>query len=204
MIKALGVVAVTMVLGAGGAYAGDGNGVKNYGNSGNKNNIHNEGDLILKGGTGGTGGTGVGVGIGGNGGTSSAVSGGSQSNATSSSGSGTASSTVSVDVPRQAPPAIAPALSVSSLTCYATAGIGLSSPFGGVSGGWAVKDKGCDQIRKAFTMTQLGFKDVGLMIMLNDPEVKKAMIDLGYLPQEVAVVAPSVQRNDSTSIQGGQ
>jgi hypothetical protein len=93
---------------------------------------------------------------------------------------GTASVTVQGDdVPRQAPPAFAPALATAPETCMGSTSIGASSPFGGVSFGTTWKSDSCETRMKSRRLQELGLVDAAVALMAADEEVAKALKAVG-------------------------
>lgn len=92
---------------------------------------------------------------------------------------------VKTDVPRQAPPAVAPALSVSTLSCYGTWGVGASTPFGGLSAGFPTLEQGCTDARTAMVLQSLGQQQAALLFYANtNPAIRDALVKAGTLPKE--------------------
>jgi hypothetical protein len=101
------------------------------------------------------------------------------------------SQSVRVDTPRQAPAVLAPALSVSSLTCMASVSVGASTPFGGAALGVPKLDKGCEKRANAMILHTLGQSQAALRLMAQDSAVKQALAESG-LSFAVAVPDTSV------------
>lgn len=82
---------------------------------------------------------------------------------------------VRTDVPRQAPPAVPAALSVSSLTCYGSWSIAASTPFGGVGAGFPTKDADCERSRNAMILVNLGLRDAALALLAQNEDTARAL-----------------------------
>lgn len=140
---------------------------------------------------GNTGGAGGGGGAGGEGGSATASATASSTNVNVNSqsqeqgqgqyqgqsyeGQQSTSVNVKTDVPRQAPPAVPAALSVSSLTCYGSWSIAASTPFGGVGAGFPTKDADCERSRNAMILVNLGLRDAALALLAQNEDTAKAL-----------------------------
>lgn len=120
----------------------------------------------------------VGIGIGGRGG--SAQQGQSQGSTTSDN-----TQTMNqgdqgdVNIPRQAPPAIAPNLVAAPETCMGSAAVGASTPFGGVSFGTTYKSEDCELRMYARSLMSLGQPEAALALLAQNEKVAAALRKVG-------------------------
>lgn len=85
--------------------------------------------------------------------------------------------TVSVDagdVPRQAPAVVAPGMSVGTFVCRASVVMGATTPFGGVTGGYPMRDDTCERVVLSIALSTLGERAVALEILNGDERVREA------------------------------
>jgi len=102
------------------------------------------------------------------------------SNAGSNSGAQAAITNNSVSrIPRQAPGAFAPGLVAGADTCATSTGVGLSTPFGGLSVGGASIDEGCEIRAMTRMLHGLGQKSASIALMCQSARVRDAMIIAG-------------------------
>lgn len=119
-------------------------------NSNFSNSIHQS--LFATGGGGGAGGAG-GTGLGGAGGTGLGGAGGS-SNSSASPIINTSLSQGGTHIPHQAPMAYAP--TVFAINCNQSVSLGVSSPYGGLGGGWTTPDDECNGLRLGTQLYVMG------------------------------------------------
>ena len=82
-------------------------------------------------------------------------------------------------VPRQAPGAYAPGLTAAPDTCAVSSGVGVSTPFGGVSLGGVSVDEGCDIRAMTRMLHGMGQQQAALAMLCQSPRVREAMADAG-------------------------
>ena len=83
------------------------------------------------------------------------------------------------DIPRLAPPAIAPNLIAVPETCMGSSAVGVSSPFGGVSIGTTWKSEPCELRMFARSLLSLGQKEAALALLAQDEAVARALAAAG-------------------------
>jgi hypothetical protein len=115
-----------------------------------------------------------------------------------SSTSGGGSSDVRIDVPRQAPAAVAPGLtSAGTGVCLGSVVIAGSSPFGGLSFGITKVDPGCEQRSGAALLYQMGHPAAALRVLTGE-SIKDALAAENELP--VSKVKVSAQEAPSLAV----
>lgn len=97
------------------------------------------------------------------------------------------------EIPRQAPPALAPGLVASPETCMGAAAVGASTPFGGVSFGTTYKSEDCELRMFARTLQALGQNAAALALIAQNDNVAKALLAAGVvIPGQKKAEAPAV------------
>ena len=98
------------------------------------------------------------------------------SNAGSNSGAQAAINNNSVSkIPRQAPGAFAPGMVAGADTCATSTGVGISSPFGGLSVGGASVDEGCEIRAMTRMLHGMGQTSASIALLCQSPRVRDAM-----------------------------